>query len=297
MLRQDRGQLLAALIHAVGDFDLAEEALSDAVEAAMVHWGRSGIPQNPKAWILQVGRRRVIDRVRKSQRFRAKMPDITRMMEEDEEAQEDAKSKTFEIIVTDSIHKVGKEGGLIIDQNPVPGSMVKEQRKIYVNITKYSPDKIKISDLPILYGNDFDQKRTELKYLDITSKIRTERYDPGEPNHILEVWYNDKLIIHNKPIDNNVEINKGGTLEFVISKREGGKGVIPDLVCPEYSAAETMALLSKFQIGRVIEEGEITDRNTAFVISQSPIADGNSVLSYNSDITVTISQERTKNCQ
>ena len=86
LLRQDRGQLLAALIHAVGDFDLAEEALSDAVEAAMVHWARSGIPRNPKAWILQVGRRRVIDRVRKGQRFRAKTPDITRMMEEDEEA-------------------------------------------------------------------------------------------------------------------------------------------------------------------------------------------------------------------
>jgi len=214
-----------------------------------------------------------------------------------EEAQEDAKSKTFEIIVTDSIHKVGKEGGLIIDQNPIPGSMVKEQRKIYVNVTKYSPDKIKISDLPVLYGNDFDQKRTELKYLDITSKIRTEKYDPGEPNHILEVWYNDKLIIDNKPINNNVEIDKGGTLEFVISKREGGEGIIPDLTCQEYSAAETMALLSKFQIGRVIEEGEITDRNTAFVISQMPIADGTSELSYNSEIAVKISQLRPENCQ
>jgi len=214
-----------------------------------------------------------------------------------EEAQEDAKSKTFEIIVTDSIHKVGKEGGLIIDQNPTPGSMVKEQRKIYVNITKYSPDSIKIGDLPILYGNDFDQKRTELKYLDITSKIKSEKYDPGEPNHILEVWYNDKLIIDNKPVDAKFEIDKGGTLEFVISKREGGKGLIPDLICQESSAAETMALLSKFQIGRVIEEGEIADKNTAFVISQSPISDGLSELSFNSEITVTIAQKRPKDCQ
>lgn len=213
------------------------------------------------------------------------------------EAQKDAKSKTFEIIVTDSIHKVGKAGGLIIDQNPTPGSMVKEKRKIYVNITKYSPDKFKIGDLPILYGNDFDQKRTELKYLDITSKIREEKYDPGEPNHILEVWYNNKLIIDNKPVNPNVEIDKGGTLEFVISKREGGKGLIPDLVCQEYSAAETMALLSKFQIGSIKEQGKITDRNTAFVISQSPISDGVSELSFNSDISVIIAQQRPKNCQ
>lgn len=213
------------------------------------------------------------------------------------EAQKDAKSKTFEIIVTDSIHKVGKEGGLIIDQNPTPGSMVKEQRKIYVNITKYSPDRLKLSDLPILYGNDFDQKRTELKYLDITSKILKERYDPGEPNHILEVWYNGKLIIDNKLVNSSVEIDKGGILEFVISKREGGKGLIPDLVCQEFSAAETMALLSKFQIGRIIEEGEITDRNTAFVSSQMPISDGTSELSYNSEISVTISQKRPQGCK
>lgn len=86
ILRQDRGRLLAALIHAVGDFDLAEEALSDAFEAALVHWGRSGLPDNPKAWLLQVGRRRAIDRIRKAKRFRARMTDITRMMEEDEEA-------------------------------------------------------------------------------------------------------------------------------------------------------------------------------------------------------------------
>jgi len=214
-----------------------------------------------------------------------------------EEAKKDAKSKTFEIIVTDSIHKVGKEGGLIIDQNPSSGSMVKEKRKIYVNITKYAPDKIKVADLPMLYGNDFDQKRTELKYLDISSKIKTEKYDPGEPNHILEVWYDSKLIIDHRTIETTVEINKGGTLEFVISRREGGKGIIPDLTCQEFSAAETIALLSKFQIGRVIEEGEITDKNTAFVTSQYPLSDGTSELSYNSDISVKIIQKRPIDCQ
>jgi len=86
VLRRDRGQLLAALIRAVGDFDLAEEVLSDAFEAALVHWVRSGVPQSPKGWLLQVGRRRAIDRVRKGQRFAARVPDLTQMMEEDEDA-------------------------------------------------------------------------------------------------------------------------------------------------------------------------------------------------------------------
>ena len=54
ILRADRGRLLSALIRSLGDFDLAEEALSDATERALVHWAKQGLPNNPKAWLLQV---------------------------------------------------------------------------------------------------------------------------------------------------------------------------------------------------------------------------------------------------
>lgn len=87
ILRHDRGRLLSALIRSLGSFDLAEEALSDATERALIHWARSGLPDNPKAWLLQVARRAAIDRIRKDQRFASRIPDITRLMEEDEEAQ------------------------------------------------------------------------------------------------------------------------------------------------------------------------------------------------------------------
>ncbi|MGK0315772.1 MAG: beta-lactam-binding protein with PASTA domain [Saprospiraceae bacterium] len=217
--------------------------------------------------------------------------------QEIEDARKDAEDKTFEIIITDSIHKVGKPGGLIIDQNPTPGSMVKEKRKIYVNVTKFSPDQIKVGDLPILYGSEYDQKRTELKYLDITSKIKSEKFDRGEPNHILEVWYKGKLIINGKILKSNLKIDKGGKLEFVISKPEGGRDLIPDLVCQEFIAAESKCMLSKFQIGTVTELGEITDRSTAFVVDQRPSFDGSSLISHNSAIAVTIIQERPDECK
>ncbi len=217
--------------------------------------------------------------------------------QEIEDARKDADDKTFEIIITDSIHKVGKPGGLIIDQNPTPGSMVKEKRKIYVNVTKFSPDQIKVADLPVLYGSEYDQKRTELKYLDITSKIKSEKFDRGEPNHILEVWYRGNLIINDKILKSELKIDKGGELEFVISKPEGGRDFIPNLVCQEFIAAESKCMLSKFQIGRVTEMGEITDRNTAFVVSQQPPFDGSSMISHNSAIAVTIMQERPDDCK
>ena len=84
IVRDDRGRLLAALIRSLGDFDLAEDALSDAMELALEHWGRSGVPDNPQGWLLQVARRRAIDRIRRGQRLAARKPDIEMLMAEDE---------------------------------------------------------------------------------------------------------------------------------------------------------------------------------------------------------------------
>ncbi|MCF1710133.1 RNA polymerase [Tabrizicola sp. J26] len=67
-LRADRGRLLAALIARTGDFQLAEDALQDATEAALVHWRRSGPPVSPQGWILRVGWRKALDRLRRRAR-------------------------------------------------------------------------------------------------------------------------------------------------------------------------------------------------------------------------------------
>ncbi len=85
IMRDDRGRLLSALIRTLGSFDLAEDALQDATERALVHWARSGLPDRPDAWLLQVARRAAIDQIRKSQRHRTLAPEIARLMEEDEE--------------------------------------------------------------------------------------------------------------------------------------------------------------------------------------------------------------------
>lgn len=56
--------MLAALISRLGDFDLAEDALQDALVEAWTHWSKEGIPRNPGAWLTAVARRRAIDRLR-----------------------------------------------------------------------------------------------------------------------------------------------------------------------------------------------------------------------------------------
>ncbi|RLP98318.1 RNA polymerase sigma factor [Micromonospora sp. CV4] len=65
VFREERGRLLASLVHRFGDLDLAEEVASEAIEAALVHWPTDGVPSRPGAWLLTTARRRAVDRLRR----------------------------------------------------------------------------------------------------------------------------------------------------------------------------------------------------------------------------------------
>jgi len=65
VFRDERAIVLATLIRQAGDFQLAEDAVQDAFEAAVTAWRRDGIPANPGAWITTAARRRAIDRLRR----------------------------------------------------------------------------------------------------------------------------------------------------------------------------------------------------------------------------------------
>lgn len=70
--RSDWGRIVAALIRLFGDFDAAEEAAQEAFAAAVDRWPVSGIPEFPRAWIIQTARHKVIDRLRRQTSFQEK---------------------------------------------------------------------------------------------------------------------------------------------------------------------------------------------------------------------------------
>jgi len=67
--RSDWGLIVATLIRLVGDFEIAEEAAQEAFTAAVDQWRSGGVPDSPRAWIVQVARNKAIDRIRRSSRF------------------------------------------------------------------------------------------------------------------------------------------------------------------------------------------------------------------------------------
>jgi RNA polymerase sigma-70 factor, ECF subfamily len=76
LFRREAGRVLATLIRLVGDFELAEEALQEAFAAAIEQWPIVGVPSNPRAWLVNVGRNKAIDRLRRQILFRAKTRDL-----------------------------------------------------------------------------------------------------------------------------------------------------------------------------------------------------------------------------
>ena len=79
--RDEAGRALATLIRLVGDFDLAEDALQDAFAVALERWPKpefkAELPSNPRAWLVNVGRNKAIDRVRRNVSFRSKQQALT----------------------------------------------------------------------------------------------------------------------------------------------------------------------------------------------------------------------------
>jgi len=73
VFREEAGRLTASLVRLLGDFDLAEEMVADAVAEALTRWPRDGVPERPAAWLLTTARRKAIDRLRRDERYSAKL--------------------------------------------------------------------------------------------------------------------------------------------------------------------------------------------------------------------------------
>ncbi len=73
--RSDWGRIVATLIRLTGDFDLAEEAAQEAFTVAVDQWRTSGLPESPRAWLIETARHKAIDQMRRQARFAQKLPE------------------------------------------------------------------------------------------------------------------------------------------------------------------------------------------------------------------------------
>lgn len=101
--REQSRRILATLIRLLGDFDLAEEALHDAFFVAVERWQDAGVPDNPRAWLVSVGRFKAIDALRRRARFAASQAALLsqlEQLEQDDWSVEDVQDDRLRLIFT-----------------------------------------------------------------------------------------------------------------------------------------------------------------------------------------------------
>jgi RNA polymerase sigma-70 factor, ECF subfamily len=104
--RDERAIVLATLIRQAGDFQLAEDAVQDAFEAAVTAWRRDGVPANPGAWITTAARRRAIDRLRRDRSVRDRAERLADLQRLDAQHEEELPMEDETSIVDDRLRLI-----------------------------------------------------------------------------------------------------------------------------------------------------------------------------------------------
>ncbi|MCC7338691.1 MAG: RNA polymerase sigma factor [Pirellulaceae bacterium] len=79
--QQASRHVFASLVRALGDFDLAEDAMQDAFAAALAQWPVDGIPENPVSWLVSAGRFKAIDRIRRDAKLGEMAVDVSQRLD------------------------------------------------------------------------------------------------------------------------------------------------------------------------------------------------------------------------
>lgn len=161
----------------------------------------------------------------------------------------------------DSVYKVDVAPGTIIEQDPDPGTLVKENRIIYLTMVSTQAP---IVSLPDVEGQLFIEASGLLKNYGL--KFDTIYRADIARDRVLEVTYEGRII---KPGE---KIPKGSKLELILGDGKGASELeVPDLINQDLDAAKFVIRNSGLTLGTVEYQGAITDSNNVIVVSQFPM--------------------------
>jgi RNA polymerase sigma-70 factor (ECF subfamily) len=164
LYRVDSGRILATLIRLLGDFDLAEEAMHEAFAAALSLWPSSGVPANPRPWLISTARFKAIDTLRRRARFDASQDELVHYLEAQgssaqtsNENQEDSlEDDRLRLIFTCCHPSLAPEARVALTLREVCGLTTEEIAKAFLTTPRTLAQRIvrakaKIRETPIRY--------------------------------------------------------------------------------------------------------------------------------------------------
>ncbi|HXC96803.1 MAG TPA: RNA polymerase sigma factor [Edaphobacter sp.] len=172
LYRMDSGRILATLIRLLGDFDLAEEAMHEAFAAALSLWPSSGVPDNPRPWLISTGRFKAIDTLRRRARSDASQDELVRHLEAQMSSAEKSKEEDsleddrLRLIFTCCHPSLPPEAHVALTLREVCGLTTEEIAKAFLATPRTLAQRIvrakaKIRDTPIRYEVPTSQELPE----------------------------------------------------------------------------------------------------------------------------------------
>ena len=241
LVRGEWGKLLSCLISYLGDFQLAEDALQDALESALIHWQRNGLPRSPAGWLLQTARRKAIDRIRRVKNFKSKQSQYLHMLEMDREdavneATQNIPDERLRLIFTCCHPALEEKSRIALTLRTLGGLTTEEIARAFLDSENAMAQrlvrakrKIKAAAIPYIVP-DADQWGERLEtVLDVLYLIFNEGYFSGVgENHIRAELSNEAIrlagiLLQLKPGEPEVE----GLLALMLlhdSRREAREG-------------------------------------------------------------------------
>jgi len=203
-----------------------------------------------------------------------------------------ASSKTFQIVIIDSIFRLDMGPGIVLNQNPAPGTGVKRNRKIYLTVTASQPPMV---NLPSLAGNyNFEAYERKLGRIGVQAQILTKEYNETlEENTIIGVYYKDEKITESD-LRVGYAVPQGSTISFVITERFTGKVPIPNLVCRTFATASFLLSSSQLMIGDTIGDYEFLE--SAYVWRQEPAYIPNQQIPIGTKVDLFLQTEAPQGC-
>ena len=92
IFREESARIVATLIRLLGSFDLAEEVTQEAFAVALEQWPHTGIPANPRAWLVSTARYKAIDLLRRQTRLEHKREELQKLVASNKELDETSDS-------------------------------------------------------------------------------------------------------------------------------------------------------------------------------------------------------------
>ena len=211
-----------------------------------------------------------------------------------DEARRAIEGDDFRVEVIDSVFLIDQPLRTVLRQDPPPGAFVKEDRRIYLTVTKTVPDQVTLPPLAGTY--ELDRYLRKLALLDLTGEVRDRQFSARyQPNTILKVFF-DGREVSERELRDGYRVPRGSKLGFVVSTNSGGTTALPDLKCRTYDEVGLLLDGYRLRVGNVQEDATVTDRGRAYVWRQNPAYSPGVTVSFDSPVDVYLTQEMPADC-